>query len=1127
MTRSNSKKILTFSAVLAQLLAILALPTACTPRPSSRDKPAMIDGAAGDQVLNDGRVAFNLLRPGNVSAAIYDKDGRMVRELLRAEPMAAGFQTLFWDGLDRDGKPAEPGAYTWRLLRTDGLRSDYLMSVGTSIGSQWWPGNHEGPNCVAAAEDSVVVAAGTEGPPEIIRMTFDGKVLWERGSFEPARSPRDVQIAGAKVYYLQNNGKIHVLDFATGKSLGKPLPILVPVRTVSFPEIKSDAVEPYETIIDLPNGDYFLRFDHGDPAWDTCEVEVIANGIDPGIHRADAGKWSWYKVPSAEAGKGTSLFLPQLYGNPRTVEVRDGKLKLTFRPLPVSGKPVFWKVNQVEILTLPDRLAATEQELVVASSGGGVVNWLNPESGEILDRVAVPGVRDVSFGPEGTVFALTAKAVISFSRADKTPVVRVSGLNDPLALHWDSSTGDLLVLEGGKDRQQVKRYNLQGTCVATVGREGGRRVGAYVSGDIAGACGLAGDGHGGFFVAEPHAAPRRLVRFDRNGQVAGEWFGGMGFYVHTSLDPLNPNIGWMRPEERTSWLLKVEMDYQKKTWRPLATYRWDALLDPAFFPERFPEYTHFRCLRRDINGDGAPETLVFSQGVVSGLLFVVDEQAQILRPLAALGQVDADCFDDKAPRSVDELPTAWREAIRLAGGDPGDVKNRVKYANYSWADANGDGLMQGGELQLGPGPLKSAATCLGIDQNLVLWTGGYHTELYGMFQCYPPVRTTACGAPVWDLNGGKVGPKTTRKANTAALSVDPTGLPFVLLDSGGDGTMARHTWDFATHGWGWPATIRDGAALIRLDADGQRLWQSGPKAARWPHPRGQLMSPRNINGFVKGCVAVGDQTEQPCEFWTEDGLYVGGLFDGRDPWTGASRDGAPDPVYTWHGTRQKRIGANNYQECSLFAADDMLMGGSVAEMPDGSVVFLGHGGNNNPCYRITGFDGWDRMQGKIAPPKTASAAKGDGTGLLAEYFASADLSGEPLLKRVDSQVWYGHQKPWIPEVAGMKNFSGRWSGFLEPRFTEAYTLSVYASGDFKLLIDDKEVEWAKQDYPREVTVKKGHTVPIPLKAGERVSVVLEFRAGTLPRCDSVFLDLNWESLSQPVEHVPSSALYHE
>ena len=99
---------------------------------------------------------------------------------------------------------------------------------------------------------------------------------------------------------------------------------------------------------------------------------------------------------------------------------------------------------------------------------------------------------------------------------------------------------------------------------------------------------------------------------------------------------------------------------------------------------------------------------------------------------------------------------------------------------------------------------------------------------------------------------------------------------------------------------------------------------------------------------------------------------------------------------------------------------------------------------------------------------------------------------------------------------------------MEPRFTEDYCLSIYARGEFQLWVDGVEARWAEQDYPRDVEVRKGHSVPIPLRSGQKVPIRIEYRAVPMspnaPHPGPSF-HFNWESLSQPVEHVPTSALY--
>jgi len=52
----------------------------------------------------------------------------------------AGKQTAHWDGRDREGKPAAPCAYSWKLLTSPGLEAEYLLSIGTSTGYQHWTG---------------------------------------------------------------------------------------------------------------------------------------------------------------------------------------------------------------------------------------------------------------------------------------------------------------------------------------------------------------------------------------------------------------------------------------------------------------------------------------------------------------------------------------------------------------------------------------------------------------------------------------------------------------------------------------------------------------------------------------------------------------------------------------------------------------------------------------------------------------------------------------------------------------------------------------------------------------------------------------------------------------------------
>ena len=128
--------------------------------------------------------SYTLPNGGRVSVAVYDADGRMVRELTRAEPQQKGRHTLFWDGLDQAGRALPRGKYHWRLLRTQGLRAKYLFSLGASFGDLPWPGQHGGPAAVAVAGEAIyMAAAAAEGTPQAVRISSAG--VYQRAYASP------------------------------------------------------------------------------------------------------------------------------------------------------------------------------------------------------------------------------------------------------------------------------------------------------------------------------------------------------------------------------------------------------------------------------------------------------------------------------------------------------------------------------------------------------------------------------------------------------------------------------------------------------------------------------------------------------------------------------------------------------------------------------------------------------------------------------------------------------------------------------------------------------------------------------------------------------------------------------
>jgi len=170
-------------------------------------------------------ISYDLPEDGRVSVVICNAEGVLVREFLHAAPRKQGRNTETWDGLDEQGNPVAPGAYTWKLLLTQGLRAEYLLTLGTNPTPPWdtWPGNHHGVSSVAADADGMYVATSSgEGTILGLKQTLEGKRLWSIPRWVEAwRGGHAMASANGKLYMLHTNGAIHVFNSATGKHEAK------------------------------------------------------------------------------------------------------------------------------------------------------------------------------------------------------------------------------------------------------------------------------------------------------------------------------------------------------------------------------------------------------------------------------------------------------------------------------------------------------------------------------------------------------------------------------------------------------------------------------------------------------------------------------------------------------------------------------------------------------------------------------------------------------------------------------------------------------------------------------------------------------------------------------------------
>lgn len=152
------------------------------------DKPRLSIG----RPTGGADIEITLPREGRLTVNITDRDGWILRELVMADKYAAGTHTIHWDGRDRYGEPLPAGAYLWKALLFDGMKTTFMGSVGNSgrppyrtpdgLGSMG--GQHGNMKSVAMDEGGVYMAnAYQEGPPVMRKIDpVTGKALWMRSA---------------------------------------------------------------------------------------------------------------------------------------------------------------------------------------------------------------------------------------------------------------------------------------------------------------------------------------------------------------------------------------------------------------------------------------------------------------------------------------------------------------------------------------------------------------------------------------------------------------------------------------------------------------------------------------------------------------------------------------------------------------------------------------------------------------------------------------------------------------------------------------------------------------------------------------------------------------------------------
>lgn len=167
------------------------------------------------------------------------------------------------------------------------------------------------------------------------------------------------------------------------------------------------------------------------------------------------------------------------------------------------------------------------------------------------------------------------------------------------------------------------------------------------------------------------------------------------------------------------------------------------------------------------------------------------------------------------------------------------------------------------------------------------------------------------------------------------------------------------------------------------------------------------------------------------------------------------------------------------------------------------------------CLLLTIAAGIAYIPESQACSKPDSSAAGKGNGLTGEYYDKIDFK-DLKITRTDNTINFnwGKSSPH-PQIAS-DTFSVRWTGKLEPKYSEKYTFHTYSDDGVKLWIGDHLIinKWKDQSVTE-------HSGKIQLEAGKKYEIKLEYYEN---KVDSV-IKLFWSSKSQRKEIIPGKYLY--
>ncbi|WP_167618946.1 glycoside hydrolase family 3 C-terminal domain-containing protein [Maribellus sediminis] len=109
-------------------------------------------------------------------------------------------------------------------------------------------------------------------------------------------------------------------------------------------------------------------------------------------------------------------------------------------------------------------------------------------------------------------------------------------------------------------------------------------------------------------------------------------------------------------------------------------------------------------------------------------------------------------------------------------------------------------------------------------------------------------------------------------------------------------------------------------------------------------------------------------------------------------------------------------------------------------------------------------------------------------GITGEYFANADLEGEPAFTRIDENVDFYWESHAPSKQLDDDNFSIKWTGYIVPPASGTYKIGCWGMPDLKISLDGDEILSHKSEHH-----PFHHEKAVEMEAGKKYKVVYEYK----------------------------------